>query len=175
MERAIFAGGCFWCMQPDFDKLAGVVATKVGYTGGDEENPTYEQVGSGRTGHTEAIEVVYDPAALDYRDLVELFWRSMDPTDPGGQFADRGTQYRPAIYYTSQTQRAQAEESKADLEKSGRFAAPIVVPVLPAKPFWPAEDYHQRYYQKNPDHYLRYKVGSGRAGFLKLKWSDSKP
>lgn len=174
LETAIFAGGCFWCMQPAFDKLDGVVETTVGFTGGDEENPTYEQVSSGRTGHTEAIQVIYDPARIDYRRLVEVFWRSMDPTDPDGQFADQGSQYRPAIFVTSEAQRRAAEESKAALAKSGRFSKPIVVPVLPAKPFWPAEDYHQRYYQKNPDHYLRYKVGSGRAGFLKLKWGDSK-
>jgi methionine-S-sulfoxide reductase len=170
MERAIFAGGCFWCMQPAFDRLDGVSGTQVGFTGGSEKNPTYDQVASGRTGHTEAIEVTFDPAKVSYEKLLEVYWRSFDPTDLGGQFADRGPQYRPAIFVANDQQRRVAEASKRALEASGRFDRPIVVPIEDAGAFWPAEDYHQKYYLKNPGHYEAYKQGSGRAGFLKLTW-----
>lgn len=168
--RALFAGGCFWCMQPPFDKVDGVIATRVGFAGGVRKNPTYQEVSSGKTRHTEAIEVRFDPAKVSYERLLRVFWRSMDPTDTGGQFADRGSQYRPAIFYLSEAQRKTAERSKAALAASGRFKKPVVVPIVPATAFYPAERYHQKYYLTNPARYRGYKVGSGRAGFLKRVW-----
>jgi len=169
---ATFAGGCFWCMEPPFEKLDGVDDAISGYTGGPELNPTYDQVARKQTGHTEAVRVIYDPTKVTYETLVETFWRSMDPTDGGGQFADRGTSYRPAIYTHSPEQVTIAEASKEALEQSKRFDEPIVVPILPAETFWVAEDYHQDYYKKNPGHYKRYSVGSGRVGFLKKHWGE---
>ncbi len=168
--KAVFAGGCFWCMQPVFDKLPGVLSTSVGYTGGQKENPTYEEVSSGKTGHTEAIEIVYDPARISYAQLVESFWQSVDPTDPRGQFADKGSQYRSAIFYQNEEERRVAEASKKKLAESGKFSEPVVTEISPASKFYPAEDYHQKYYVKNAGHYAMYKVGSGRAGFLKKVW-----
>jgi peptide-methionine (S)-S-oxide reductase len=172
VERAVFAGGCFWCMQPAFDRLPGVVKTTVGYTGGDTQNPTYEEVSSGLSGHVEAIEVLFDPARVSYEALLEVYWRSLDPTDGGGQFADRGSQYRPVIFYADDSQRERAERSRAALEKSGKFSAPIAVTLEPACVFWPAEDYHQSYYRKSSVHYQLYKRGSGRAGFLERTWGE---
>jgi methionine-S-sulfoxide reductase len=169
---AIFAGGCFWCMEGPFEAVDGVSEVLSGYTGGDEPNPTYREVGSGRTGHTEAVRVVYDPTVVGYAALLDVFWRSFDPTDAGGQFADRGPQYRPAIFVTTAEERAAAERSRANLEASGRFDAPIVVPVADAGPFWVAEDYHQDYYRTNPDHSRRYRRGSGREAFLQEHWGD---
>jgi len=170
--EATFAGGCFWCMEGPFEKLDGVDEVYSGYTGGPEKNPTYGQVSSGKTGHTEAVRVIYDPAKVDYKVLVETFWRSMDPTDAGGQFADRGPHYRPAIFFHSEEQKEVALASKAALEASGKFDKPIVVPVQPAEDFWVAEDYHQDYYKTNEGHYKRYRRGSGREGFLKEVWGD---
>ncbi len=170
LEKATFAGGCFWCMQPPFDKTKGVVKTIVGYTGGKEVGPTYEQVSYGRTGHREAIEVTFDPKVVTYAELVEVFWRSIDPTQANGQFADIGSQYQTAIFYHSEEQKRIAEESKQRLAASGKFAKPIVVPILPASPFYAAEEYHQKYYLKNPAHYNRYAVGSGRYPFLEKTW-----
>jgi len=167
---AIFAGGCFWCMEAPFEKLPGVLRVESGYTGGTLANPTYYQVGSGRTGHTEAVRVVYDPERIRYRDLLEVFWRNFDPTDPNGQFADRGSQYRSAIFYLTEAQRREAEASRARLAASGRFKRRIVTPIEPAKPFYRAEAYHQDYYKKNARHYKAYRKGSGRAGFIERTW-----
>ncbi len=175
MEKATFAGGCFWCMQHPFDTLEGVVSTTVGYTGGHVPNPTYAQVSAGGTGHVEAIQVVFDPARISYRKLLDVFWRQIDPTDAGGQFADRGSQYRTVIYYHSDAQRRAAEASKAALARSGRFSAPIVTEILPAVTFYPAEEYHQHYYRKNPVRYRFYRYGSGRDAFLRRVWGDDKP
>lgn len=174
LEKAILAGGCFWCMQPVYDKLPGVVSTTVGYTGGAKPNPTYEEVSTGRSGHFEAIEVTFDPNKISYSQLLDAFWRSIDPTQDYGQFADLGPQYRTAIFYQGEEQKGLALQSKAKLEKSGKFSEPIVTPLLPASPFYPAEEYHQKYYLKNAGHYARYKVGSGRAGFLEKMWGKEK-
>jgi len=173
-ETAIFGGGCFWCMEPPFEQVEGVIDVKAGYSGGDEVNPSYEQVSSGQTSHFEAVQVVFDPAKVSYRELVEVFWRQVDPTDGGGQFADRGSHYRTAIFVNSDEQRRVAEESKTELEQSGIFSRPVVTQILPAKPFYPAEEYHQDYYLKNVLHYSAYKVGSGRAGFLEKTWKKEK-
>ena len=173
MSVAIFAGWCFWCMEGPFEELGGVQEVLSGYTGGPEENPTYHQVASGSTGHTEAVRVVYDPGVMDYGTLLGTFWRSMDPTDSGGQFADRGTQYRPAIYVSTDEERATAETSKAALEADGPFDEPIIVPIEDAGAFYVAEDYHQDYYRTNTAHYQMYRSGSGRTGFLAQHWGDA--
>jgi len=173
---AIFAGGCFWCMESPFEDLDGVHDVVSGYTGGDVSDPTYEQVSSGRTSHAEAVRVRFDPEVVDYRTLLEAFWREIDPTDPGGQFADRGSQYRTAIFVLNDEQRHQAEASKAELEREGPFDDPIVTEIVDAGPFYAAEDYHQDYCRKKPDHYKAYRRGSGREGFLKQTWgSDAEP
>ncbi len=172
METAIFAGGCFWCMEPPFEKLDGVESVVSGYTGGMKENPTYEQVSSGATKHAEAVQVTYDPEKVSYRELLNAYWRSIDPTDGGGQFADRGSQYRPAIFYRNEEQKRAAELSKEALERSGKFAEPIAVAIEPASEFYPAETYHQDYYKKNEAHYKRYRKGSGREGFIERTWGD---
>ncbi len=171
-STATFAGGCFWCMEPPFEKLPGVISVTAGYTGGVSENPTYEEVSTGVTGHREAVQIVYDSSQISYAALLKVFWQSIDPTDPAGQFADRGEQYRPAIYYHNETQRLEAERSKAELAVSGRFSRPITTEILPARPFYPAEEYHQDYYQKNAVHYALYKSGSGRETFLKKHWPE---
>ncbi len=170
---AIFAGGCFWCMEGPFEALDGVTEVLSGYTGGPEEHPTYSLVSGGHTGHTEAVRVEYDPDVVSYDTLLDTFWRSMDPTDAGGQFADRGSQYRPAIYVANADQRAAAEASRAALEASGVFDEPIVVPIEDAGAFWVAEAYHQNYYQTNAAHYAAYRRGSGRAGFLEQHWGGA--
>jgi len=169
-QLATFAGGCFWCMQPPFDKTKGVMSTVVGYTGGREKNPSYEQVSSARTGHREAIEVRFDPAQVSYEELLDVFWHSIDPTQANGQFADIGPQYRTAIFYHSEEQKRLAEESKKKLAESGKFSKPIAVEILPASRFWSAEEYHQKYYLKHPHEYYRYAVGSGRYPFLERTW-----
>jgi peptide methionine sulfoxide reductase msrA/msrB len=173
LTQATFAGGCFWCMEPPFQALEGVYDVKAGYTGGHVENPTYEQVCSGNTGHYEAIQVSYDPQQVSYEKLLDTFWRQIDPTDDGGQFADRGSQYHTAIFYHDQAQQELAEQSKADLDNSERFDKPVVTPILPYAVFYPAEEYHQDYYQKQPDRYYWYKQGSGRQGFLDETWVDA--
>lgn len=173
MEKATFAGGCFWCMQPVFDKISGVVSTTVGYTGGRTKNPTYEEVSTGTTGHAEAIEVNYDPEKVSYAGLLDAFWKSIDPTDPRGQFADRGSQYRTAIFYRSEEEKRLALESKEKLAKSGTFDRPLATEIAAASFFYPAEEYHQKYYLKNTGHYAAYEVGSGREGFLKRFWGKS--
>lgn len=170
LRKAIFAGGCFWCMQPVFDHLDGVASTTVGYTGGKKENPSYEEVSNGSTGHFEGIEVVYDPSKVSYETLIEAYWQSVDPTDEAGQFADRGTQYQTAIFYQNEKEKELALQSKATLAASGKFNRPIMTKILPAAPFYPAEEYHQKYYLKAAQHYDQYKKGSGREGFLKRIW-----
>ena len=149
-ERAYFAGGCFWCTESDFEKVDGVIEAISGYTGGDMANPTYEQVSAGGTGHLEAVKVIYDPARISYEALLDVFWRHVDPTDDGGQFVDRGYQYRSAIFYASDDERRLAEASRDRLAASGRFDKPIVTEVTPLDVFYPAEDYHQEYFQRNP-------------------------
>jgi peptide methionine sulfoxide reductase msrA/msrB len=170
LEVATFAGGCFWCIQPPFDKLNGVVKTTVGFTGGTEKDPTYKQVSYGLTGHAESIEIVYDPTKVTYEKLLDVYWMNIDPTDSGGQFVDRGKQYRPAIFYHNEAQKKSAEASKERLEKSGRFDRPIVVEIVEATEFYPAEDYHQKFYLKDPITYKRYRAGSGRDQFIEEHW-----
>jgi peptide-methionine (S)-S-oxide reductase len=167
---AIFAGGCFWCMEPPFDALPGVLATTSGYTGGSVANPTYEQVSSGATGHIESVKIEYDPARVSYAQLLEVFWRNVDPTDAGGQFCDRGQQYTTAIFTTGDEQRALAEQAKKALDESHRLKEPVVTAIRAAGPFYPAEDYHQDYYQKNPLRYKFYRSGCGRDGVLEKLW-----
>ncbi|MFC2011086.1 peptide-methionine (S)-S-oxide reductase MsrA [Chloroflexota bacterium] len=172
LENATFAGGCFWCMEPPFEMLDGVHDVISGYTGGDTENPTYGEVLSGKTGHYEAVQVKYDPERIPYEKLLEVYWRQIDPTDEGGQFADQGPQYQTAIFYHDQEQKDLAEKSKLQLEKSGKYDKPIVTQVLPYKKFYMAEDYHQDYYMENPSRYKSYKENSGREGYLKDKWPE---
>lgn len=165
-EVAIFAGGCFWCMVHPFDQWPGVIEVESGYTGGHVPNPTYEQVKTGMTGHTEAVKITYDPSIISYEKLLEVYWSVIDPTDIEGQFVDRGSSYRPEIFYTTEEQRQLAEQSKVILDLSKRFSEEIVVPITPASEFYPAEDYHQDFYKKNPSHYQRYREGSGRQQFI---------
>lgn len=172
--KATFAGGCFWCMVPPFEHLDGVKQITSGYTGGHVKHPTYEQVCTGTTGHFEAIQIEYDPKKLDYTQLLALFWQQIDPTDNGGQFVDRGSQYRTAIFYHNQEQQQQAETSKEQLAKSGLFDAPIVTEIRPAEPFYPAEEYHQGYHHKCPIPYKQYRQGSGRDQFLAKYWKNKK-
>ncbi len=169
-KQATFAGGCFWCMEPSFEKLEGVVDVVAGYTSGQEIDPRYEEVSSGRTGHREAVVVTYDPTKVTYEELVETFWRQIDPTDDGGQFADRGPQYRTAIFYHDPQQQRLAEESKKTLADSGKFQKPIVTEIIEASVFYPAEEYHQNYYKTNAQHYNQYKYFSGREPFLRKTW-----
>jgi methionine-S-sulfoxide reductase len=170
LEKATFAGGCFWCMEPPFDKLDGVISTTVGYAGGQEKDPTYKEVSSGKTGHAEAIEIVYDPSRVTYTELLDVFWRNIDPTQVDGQFADLGRQYRTAIFYHDEEQRRLAVASKEELENSGRFDEEIVTEIVPVREFYRAEEYHQDYSKKNPLRYKFYRYGSGRDQFLKKVW-----
>jgi peptide methionine sulfoxide reductase msrA/msrB len=169
---ATFAGGCFWCMEPPFEKLDGVSEVLSGYAGGTEINPTYEQVSSGNTGHAETVQIKYDPKKVTFQKLLETFWQNIDPTQVNGQFADRGRQYRTAIFYHNEEQKKLAEESKAALIKSGKFDQPIVTEIVPATPFYPAEEYHQDYYKKDPLRYRSYKSGSGRQGYIEKTWGE---
>jgi peptide methionine sulfoxide reductase msrA/msrB len=169
---AIFAGGCFWCVQTDFEKVNGVIEVSAGYTGGHTENPSYEEVSSGKTGHVEAVQVTFDPAKVSYEELLDYFWRHVDPTDSGGQFVDRGGQYRSVIFYSDGQQRTAAEASKRKLEASGRFDKPIVTEILPAGKFYLAEEYHQDYYRKNPLRYHFYRFNAGRDQFLTKIWGN---
>ena len=161
-ETAILAGGCFWCMQSTFDQVKGVIKTTVGDTGGLEKNPNYRAVAMGKTGHTEAIRVVFDSNIVKYKEILEIFWKNIDPTDGKGQFVDRGPQYRPGIFWVTEVQRTDAISSKKQLNDSRRFQKPVVVEILKAGHFYPAEPYHQSYYTKKPQHYERYRRGSGR-------------
>ena len=169
-KTAVFAGGCFWCMVKPFDSLDGIEQVLSGYTGGHVENPTYEEVCSGTTGHTEAVEITYDPSKMSYEELVNIYWQQTDPTDASGQFADRGDSYRPVIFYENAEEKAIAEQSKRELDASGRFTKPIVVSIEEKETFYPAEDYHQDFYKKNNAHYTRYRKGSGRDDFLDERW-----
>ena len=168
--KAIFAGGCFWCMEPPFEKLDGVHAVVSGYIDGHKENPTYQEVSSGTTGHTEAVEISYDPNKIGFAELLEVFWMNIYPTDAGGQFVDRGSQYRTGIYYLNDEQRQMAEASKERLGKSGRFDRPIVTEIVAATRFYPAEDYHQDYYKESPVRYKFYRYNSGRDQFINRVW-----
>lgn len=171
-KTAVFAGGCFWCMQGPFDILEGVIDTDAGYCGGKEENPSYEAVANGLTGHREVVRVTYDPNLISYKKLLDIFWMNIDPTQENGQFYDIGNHYRTAIYYTDASQKEEATRSKTDLEKSGKFPKKIVTEIIELGPFYRAEEYHQDYYKKNPLHYNLYKKGSGREDFIKKKWED---
>jgi methionine-S-sulfoxide reductase len=171
-KTAVFAGGCFWCIQPAFDKAPGVIKTTVGYCGGTEPNPTYALVGSEKTKYRESIEIAYDPAKISYAQLLDIYWKQIDPTQADGQFTDIGPSYRAAVFYGSDQEKKVAEESKQKLASSGKFKNPIVTEILPAMKFWPAEDYHQKYYQQNPEHFEAFEHGSGRASFQKKTWGN---
>ncbi|MFC0523247.1 peptide-methionine (R)-S-oxide reductase MsrB [Pontibacillus salicampi] len=174
LEQATFAGGCFWCMVEPFDERPGIKEVVSGYTGGTVANPTYEQVISGGTGHVEAVQITFDPAIFSYERLLDVFWQQIDPTDAGGQFADRGESYITAIYYHNEKQEELAEASRQKLEESGTFQKPIVTKILPVSTFYPAEEKHQDYYKKQPFHYKRYKQGSGRKDFIESNWKMQK-
>lgn len=169
---ATFAGGCFWCVESGYEKIPGVVEAVSGYAGGDEPNPTYKQVASGRTGHTEAVQVYYDPDQMTYEGLLQGLWRMMDPTDANGQFVDRGQQYRPAIFYHDAEQKRLAEAAKAELQASGVYDKPVVIEIVPLQTFYPAEGYHQDYYKKNPLRYNFYTFNSGRYQFIEKVYGE---
>jgi peptide methionine sulfoxide reductase msrA/msrB len=171
-EKAIVAGGCFWCIESAFKDIPGVTEAVSGYIGGKKAKPTYDEVSMGSTGHYEAVEVTYDPSQVSYEEILNVFWRDIDPTDEEGQFADRGSQYHTAIFYLNDEQKRIAEESKSKLEKSGMFKKPIATKILKADTFYPAEEYHQNYSEKEPDHYKRYSIGSGRVDFVEETWKD---
>ncbi|MCL5966285.1 MAG: peptide-methionine (S)-S-oxide reductase MsrA [Deltaproteobacteria bacterium] len=170
LEKATFAGGCFWCMEHPFDQLEGVVSVTVGYTGGHTKNPTYEEVSAGGTGHAESVQVVYDPAKISYTKLLDVFWHNIDPTTPNRQFCDVGSQYRTAIFHHDENQRRLAEESKRALEASGKLPGKIVTEITKASEFYPAEEYHQHYYRKNPIRYKFYRYNCGRDQRLEQLW-----
>ena len=171
-KTAVFAGGCFWCIQPAFDKARGVIKTTLGYCGGTEPNPTYELVGSEKTNYRESIQIIYDPTKISYEQLLDIYWKQIDPTQSDGQFTDIGPSYRAAIFYGSDEEKKTAELSKEKLGHSGKFKKPIVTEILPAMKFYPAEDYHQKYYQQNPEHFEAFEHGSGRMSFQKKTWGD---
>lgn len=171
-ELATFAGGCFWCVEAPFEDLDGVISVVSGYAGGKEKNPTYNEVASGQTSHKESIQITFDPEVISYSELVDIFWQTYDPTDVGGSFYDRGTQYESAIFYHSSEQKRVAEESKKDLDKSGRFDKKIATPIIKFTNFYEAEEYHQDYYKKNPTEYYSYRRGSGRDAFIKKHWPE---
>lgn len=172
-KTAIFAGGCFWCMQPPYDQAKGVVKTVVGYTGGSATDANYKEVSAHRTKHREVIQVTYDPSQISYEQLIDIFWRQINPTQADGQFHDIGLSYQAAIYYANDDEKKIAEASKEKLNKSGRFQKPIVTEILPATAFYPAEEYHQKYYLKNPADFEAYHVGSGRVSFLEKAWGKT--
>ncbi|MBP9854817.1 MAG: peptide-methionine (S)-S-oxide reductase MsrA [Candidatus Omnitrophica bacterium] len=171
---ATFAGGCFWCIESTFDQMDGIISAVAGYTDGKKSNPTYEEVCSGSTGHTEAVEVTFNPSKVTYEQILNVFWQNIDPTQKNGQFGDHGTQYRTAIFFHDDEQRKTAEQSKKNLERSGKFKSPIVVEIKPATTFYKAEDYHQDYYKKNPGHYQSYHYMSGRGPFIEKVWGKNK-
>jgi len=171
-ERSTFAGGCFWCMEPPFEKLPGVFSVTSGYTGGQKQNPTYQEVSAGTTGHAEAVEIIYNPAIISYKKLLDIFWHNIDPIAVNSQFCDNGTQYRSAIFYHNAEQARMAKESKSAIEKSGRFKEPVATEIVAASRFYPAEAYHQDYYKKNPLRYKYYRNGCGRDKRLKELWKD---
>jgi len=170
LREATFAGGCFWCMEASFEKLEGVVSVTSGYAGGVEENPTYKEVSAGKTGHAEAVQILFDPDRISYKTLLDVFWRQINPTTPDRQFVDVGRQYRSAIFYHDEEQKKLAEGSRGQMDASGRFGAPIVTEIVPVGRFWPAEAYHQDYYKKNSIRYKYYRFGSGRDQYLKKIW-----
>jgi methionine-S-sulfoxide reductase len=172
-KRAVFAGGCFWCIQPAFDKAPGVIKTLVGYCGGTEPNPTYQSVSSEKTGYRESIEITYDPAKISFDQLLDIYWRQIDPTQVDGQFTDIGPSYRAAIFYGNDDEKKIAQASREKLAKSKKFDKPIVTEILPAAKFYPAEDYHQKYYQQNAEHFEAFEKGSGRVSFQEKTWSKS--
>ncbi|TMW73467.1 peptide-methionine (S)-S-oxide reductase MsrA [Alteribacter natronophilus] len=171
-EKAVFAGGCFWCMVKPFDELPGIDNVVSGYTGGHKVNPSYEEVQTGETGHYEAVEITYDPELFSYKELLDLYWPQIDPTDDGGQFFDRGPQYRTAVFYFSEDQREAALASRDAIDQSGRFSKPVVTKILPAQTFYPAEDKHQKFYRKNPEKYRRERTESGRESFIQNHWNE---
>lgn len=171
-EYATFAGGCFWCMVEPFDQRPGIIRITAGYTGGSVENPTYEEVCSNATGHVEAVQIEFNPSIISYKKLLDTFWKQIDPTDPHGQFNDRGESYTTVIFYHTDQQRREAEASKKELEASEKFAKPIATKIVPAKTFYPAEKHHQDYYKKQDFHYRLYKKGSGREDFIKKHWKN---
>src|SRR6185369_8488108 len=172
-RKATFAGGCFWCMEPAFDSLKGVISVTSGYTGGKKENPSYKEVSAGGTGHAESVEIVYDPAVISYQKLLDIFWHNIDPIAVNRQFCDSGNQYRSAIFYHSEEQARLAKASKTALERSKRFSEPIATEITSAGRFYPAEEYHQKYYKKNPLHYKAYRYSCGRDKRLKELWGES--
>ena len=171
-RTAVLAGGCFWCIEPAFDKAKGVIKTVVGYCGGTEPNPTYELVSSEKTGYRESIQITYDPAKISYDQLLDIYWRQIDPTQADGQFTDIGPSYRAAIFYGNDDEKKNAETSKERLARSGKFNRPIVTEILPAMKFYPAEAQHQKYYQQNPEHFEAFEEGSGRISFKKKTWKQ---
>ena len=173
LAKATFAGGCFWCMVSPFEKLDGVVSVISGYTGGQKKNPPYEEVSSGSTGHAESVQVLYNPDKISYSKLLDVYWHNVDPTQSNGQFCDIGNQYRTAIFYHDETQKLLAEKSKQDLEKSGKLKQPIVTQIVAATEFYPAEEYHQDFYKKNPLHYSTYRMGCGRDRRLVELWGSA--
>jgi len=170
-ELATFGGGCFWCMVKPFDQQPGIEKVVSGYTGGSTVNPTYEEVCSGHTGHTEAVQITFNPTIYSYERLLDVFWMQIDPTDGEGQFYDRGVSYRPAIFFHNKEQKLLADKSK-ELNESNRFSRSIAVSIEPAQTFYPAEEYHQNFYQKDPERYIAYQTGSGRAHFIQKHWGD---
>lgn len=172
-QKAIFAGGCFWCMEPPFDALNGVISTTSGYTGGTVVKPNYKQVSSGTTGHTEALQIIFDPRKITYEQLLKIFWLNIDPVDDGGQFCDRGSQYRSEVFYTNDRQHELAEKSKQQIDASGLLPAPVKTAITAASEFYPAEDYHQNYYQRNPKRYKFYSWNCGRKQRLLLLWGKA--
>ncbi len=172
LEKATFAGGCFWCMEHPFEKLEGISDVVSGYTGGPEDNPTYAEVSAGETGHVEAVQITFDSSKTTYSKLLAVFWKQIDPTDTGGQFVDRGSQYKTAIFYHNEDQKTLAKKSKMELDKSGRYKKPVVTEIISASEFYNAEDYHQDYYKRNPIRYKYYRHGSGRDKYLKKTWGD---
>jgi methionine-S-sulfoxide reductase len=173
-KTAILAGGCFWCIQPAFDKAKGVIKTVVGYCGGTEPNPTYALVSSEKTGYRESIQITYDPAKISYDQLLDIYWRQIDPTQADGQFTDIGPSYRAAIFFSNDDEKKIAEASKEKLARSGKFKKPIVTELLPSMKFYPAEAYHQKYYQQNPEHFEAFEQGSGRVSFQKKTWDEKR-
>ncbi|MGG1575759.1 peptide-methionine (S)-S-oxide reductase MsrA [Fictibacillus sp. NRS-1165] len=170
LEKATFAGGCFWCMVKPFDEMPGIHGIISGYTGGHVEKPSYEEVKKGTTGHYEAVEITFDPVLFPFQKLLDLYWPQIDPTDEGGQFFDRGSQYKTAIFFHNEKQRELAERSKKEVASSGRFNKPIVTEILPASEFYAAEDYHQDFYKKNPEEYKQERIDSGRDAFIEENW-----
>ena len=172
IQHATFAGGCFWCMVKPFDELPGIIEVESGYSGGHVDNPSYEDVKKGDSGHYEVVQITFDPSLFSYQELLDLYWPQIDPTDDGGQFHDRGNQYRTAVFYHNDKQKEEAQASKQKMAESGKFQKPIVTKILPAAPFYRAEEYHQKFYKKNPDEYKKDREVSGRDEFIDRHWQQ---